>query len=249
MNDLDDILDRLSNPENIKNASALRDRPMDRFGATQFRADILGKGADLQVEQRTPQGSQFAQTGVWLDLNVTEVAQGKAELGEQRLWIRAPGQRQNGQQNADDNSELGQMILAAYANDPSIKSLRSLPGRKNVTFKEQVHKYTGRQRNDQTGEWGDREFTTYYYALSFSGASTNGATPAAGPTEAAVARALELVRESGEDGITETEFRLTASRDPLIKGDRAMVKWLTSGTITAEHPEVGRVEDRLVWLG
>ena len=88
MNDLDDILDRLSNPENIKNAGALRDRPMDRFGATQFRADILGKGADLQVEQWTPLNSKFPQTGVWLDLDVTEVAQGKAELGQQRLLLR-----------------------------------------------------------------------------------------------------------------------------------------------------------------
>jgi hypothetical protein len=248
-----DLLDRLSNPTSIKQAAQDRDRPMDRFPSTHFKADILGNGADLQVEQRTPQGSNYPQTGVWLDIDVKEVLGGRGEPGPARLWVRAPGQRQNGQHNADDNSELGQMMLAANGADASITSIRSLPGRKNVEFTEAKHEYTGRQRNDSTGEWGNRQFSTYYYVLNFRGgavAASNGATAQAKPTDAAIARALELVKEAGEEGIVESEFNLAASRDPIIKPDKAMPKYLTEGKLVSDHPEnVLRDGNKLVWVG
>jgi hypothetical protein len=227
---------------------------MDRFPSTHFKADILGNGADLQVEQRTPQGSNYPQTGVWLDIDVKEVLSGRGEPGVARLWVRAPGQRQNGQHNADDNSELGQMMLAANGADSSVVSIRSLPGRKNVEFTEAKHEYTGRQRNDSTGEWGDRQFSTYYYVLNFrGGTNSNGSSApvsAVGPSAAAIARALELVKVAGEEGIVESEFNLAASRDPIIKPDKAMPKYLTEGKLVSDHPEnVLRDGNKLVWVG
>ena len=232
-----DLLDRLSNPDNVRQAGLLRDRPMDRFPAAHFKANILGKGADLQVEQRTPANSQYPQTGVWLDLDVTEVISGKAELGEQRLWVRAPGPRQTGEHNADDNSELGQMMLAAASADGSVKSLRALPGRKNVEFKEDVHAYMSRQRNDQTGAWGDVERKTFYYKLTF-GASSNGATaPSATPSEEAVEKAISLLIG---DGMTIVEFARACSKDPVINKDKALISLLSSKMDSFIADQVGK---------
>ncbi len=247
MNELDEILDRLSNPSNIKSAAQEKNRPGWRFPASHFKADITGKGSDIQIETRRPEGSQYDDTGYFLDLNITEVYSSRPgfQPGTYRLWIQFPRFPSGDYPDKDFDSENARMMLAANESDPTIKSPRDLPGHKGVEFTEETYDFVRWSRAK-----GDQDKTTYFYRMKFSGPATNGASaPAAGPTEAAVARALELVRESGEDGISETEFRLTASRDPLIKGDRAMVKWLTSGTITVEHPEVGRVDDRLVWIG
>lgn len=249
-----DLLDRLSVGA-IKEAAEFKDRPQDRFGATHFRADILGSGADLQVEQRTPANSRFAQTGVWLRVDVKEILAGRGGPGEQLLWIRLPGARRDGSPTqAEDNSEYSRMLLAANESDPSITNLRQLPGRKNVEFKDAVHKYSQRTRNDSTGEWGDVERTTWYYKLNFrSGVATNGngtAAVSAKPTEAAIARALELVKEAGEAGVDEREFNLACTKDVVIKADRAMPKYLTEGRLVADHADkVLRDDKKLVWVG
>ncbi len=254
MNDALDLLDRLSVGA-IKEAALYKDRPQDRFGATHFKADILGSGADLQAEQRTPQNSQFAQTGVWLSIDVREILSGKGELGEQQLWIRMPGARRDGSATqAEDNSEYARMLLAANESDSSITNLRQLPGRKNVEFKEDVHKYTQRTRNDNTGEWGDADRTTYFYRLNFragtSNGSTAGATSAAKPTEAAILRALDMIKEAGTDGIKEAEFNLQASKDPVIKADKAMAGYLASGKLVSDNPDkVLRDGVMVAWVG
>lgn len=245
-----DLLDRLSNPTNIKQAALERDRPQDRFPATHFKADILGKGSDLEVTTRRPQGSNFDQTGVWLSIDVKEIYAGRGELGEQQLWVRVPAQRQDGRQDANDNSELGQMMLAANANDPTITSIRNLPGRKNVEFKDDVHKFMGRQRNDQTGEWSDREFTAWFYRLNFRGGVSNGTTatavPAkAQPTEAAINRALTMIKDAGADGIKEVEFNMA-----VTKGKDALPPvYVAEGTFVGDnHDKVLRDGDKLVWV-
>ena len=232
-----DLLDLLSNPNNIKQAGQLRDRPMDRFPAIKFRADILGKGSDLQVETRRPQNSNFDQTGVWLDINVTEVLQGKGELGEYRLWVRAPGPRRDGQQNADDNSELGQMMLAANQADGSVTSIRSLPGRKNVLFEEDMHKYMG--RSQVNGEWVDREFKTYYYKLNFFGSAvpSNGAKPAE-VTQDVIDTALGIIRATGEAGIPEKDFSLAASKVAALK---PLWKSIGDGSFIRDQIKAGKV--------
>lgn len=248
-----DLLEQLSNPTRIKQAAQERDRPQDRFPASHFRADILGKGADLELTTRTPQGSQFSQTGVWLSIDVKEILAGRGELGVQKLFVRVPGPRQDGRQpEANDRSELGQMMLSAVKSDSSIKSIRDLPGRKNVEFHEATDKYMGRQRNDQTGEWGDREFTTWFYRLSF-GKGSNGATPLpapAKPSEAAVARALEMIRDAGEGGLKETEFNIAISKESAKgKGDALAPKYLAEGTFVSDNQDkVLRDGANLVWV-
>ncbi len=258
MNDALDLLDRLSVGA-IKEAALYKDRPQDRFGATHFKADILGNGADLQAEQRTPANSQFAQTGVWLSIDVKEILSGKGELGEQQLWIRMPGARRDGSATqAEDNSEYSRMLLAANESDSSITNLRQLPGRKNVEFKEDVHKYTQRTRNDNTGEWGDADRTTFFYRLNFRGGtgvgSVNGSNSAgvllAKPSDAAVQRALDMIKDAGTDGIKEAEFNLQASKDPVIKADKAMAGYLASGKLVSDNPDkVLRDGAMVVWVG
>lgn len=247
-----DLLDRLSSPTNIKQAAQDRDRPQDRFPATHFRADILGSGNDLEITTRRPVGSNFDQTGVWLDIDVKEILSGRGELGKQKLFVRVPAQRQNGSQDASDRSELGQMMLSANQSDAGVTSIRHLPGRKNVEFTEATDRYMGRSRNDQTGEWSDREFTTWFYRLNFRGgaaAASNGTAAPAQPGEAAINRALEMIREAGEDGIKEAEFNMLASKDPIIKADRAMLPYLNKRMIPADHADkVLRDGDKLVWV-
>lgn len=245
-----DLLDRLSVGA-IKEAAQYKDRPQDRFGATHFRADILGSGADLQVTTRRPLNSNFDQTGVWLTIDVKEILAGKGELGEQQLWIRMPGARRDGSPTqAEDNSEYSRMLLAANESDPSITSLRQLPGRKNVEFKDDVHKYSGRSRNDSTGEWYDREFTTWFYRLNFrpggAVATSNGAAPVAKPSDAAINRALEMIKAAGDDGIKESEFNLA-----ITKGQNALpIKYVSEGTFVADHSaQVLRDGNMLVWVG
>ncbi len=258
MNDALDLLDRLSVGA-IKEAALYKDRPQDRFGATHFKADILGSGTDLQVTTRRPVNSNFDQTGVWLSIDVREILVGKGELGEQQLWIRIPGARRDGSATqAEDNSEYARMLLAANESDASITSLRMLPGRKNVEFKEDVHKYTQRQRNDNTGVWSDADRTTFFYRLNFragtSVVSGNGSNSAGvvqpKPSEVAVQRALDMIKEAGTDGIKEAEFNLQASKDPVIKADKAMAGYLASGKLVSDNADkVKRNGVNVVWVG
>lgn len=245
-----DLLDRLSVGA-IKEAAEFKDRPQDRFPATHFRADILGSGADLQVTTRRPANSQFDQTGVWLSIDVKEILAGRGELGEQQLWVRMPGARRDGSPaQAEDNSEYSQMLLAANAADPSIDNLRKLPGRKNVEFKDATHKYMQRSRNDATGEWGDVERTTWFYKLSFrpgSGSASNGTVAPAkvAPTDAAIARALDMIKSAGDEGIKEVEFNLA-----VTKGKDALpAVYVAEGHLVSDNPDkVLRDGDRLVWV-
>lgn len=249
-----DLLDQLSNPTNIKQAAQDRDRPQDRFPATHFRADILGNGADLEVTQRTPQGSRFPQHGVWLDIDVLEILGGKGTLGEQKLWIRGPGPRQDGTQQASDRTEMGQMMLAVNNSDASITSIRQLPGRKNVEFIEATDDYLGSQRDDTTGVWNNAvPRSTWFYKLNFrsGGAVANGntSTAAAKPSDAAIAKALDMIKSAGTDGIREAEFNLAASKDSVIKADKAMLGYLHSGKLVGDNPDkVLRDGEKLVWV-
>lgn len=247
-----DLLSQL-NVGAIKEAAQLKDRPQDRFGATHFRADILGSGADLQVVTRRPEKSNFDQQGVWLTIDVKEILAGRGELGEQQLWIRMARTRQDGTNPAEDNSEYSRMLLAANESDASVTNLRQLPGRKNVEFKDESYKYMG--RTQQNGEWMDREFTTWFYRLNFrttvangSPAAVSGSTPAQ-PGAAAIERALAIVKDAGESGIKEAEFNMAISKESAKgRGDALSPVYLSEGRFVADNKEVLRDGDTLVWV-
>lgn len=240
-----DLLDRLTSPELAKKAELDNNRPQDRSPLRRFKADILGSGQDLQVEQRRV--GNFDQRGVYLDLNVTEVYESNPPVdpGMHRLWIRLPGERRDGKQAEPNiNSEVVQMMESAQ-----LASIRLLPGRKGVTFTESTHEFSGRAdtgkpdpKNPARTLWEDKTFTTYYYKLDLSGpASSNGSSAApksVEPSPEAIEAAFKLL---GTDGMEENAFNLAASKDPVIKKDGAAISAIASGKFAADQIAAGKI--------
>lgn len=243
-----DLLDQLSNPTNIKQAEIDKDRPGWRPALQHFRADILGRAEDIQIETRRPAGSNYDDTGYWLDIDVREILRGRGELGEQKLWIKFPRFPSGDYPDKDSDSENARMMLSAFESDPKILSPRHLPGRKNVEFKEETYDYSY-----YSSKKGNVDAVTWFYRLNFQsgGAVANGntAVATAKPSDAAIAKALDMIKSAGADGIREAEFNLAASKDPVIKADKAMLGYLHSGKLVGDNPDkVLRDGEKLVWV-
>lgn len=259
-----DLLTTLSNPALAKRAEMERNRPMDRSPLRHFRADILGKGSDLQVTQRTPQGSQYPQTGVWLDINVTEVYDSGAHAmptGNMQLWVRLPNPSRTGGHNPNVNSEAVQMVQSAGLN-----SIRDLPGKKNVEFKDEVHTYMGRYDTQEpeydknghpTGRtvWADRENSTWYYKLTIGKGvnQSNGAAPA---TSEGIDAALNLLFQDSVEAEVATAssntFQVAASKDSVVNKDVSLVKSIAEGKFVADMVAAGKIlreGEKLVRIG
>ncbi len=248
-----DLLDRLSNP--ILAAKAEKDaaRPFDRFKSTHFKADIPAQ--ELGITSRRPAGSNFDQWGMLLTIELTEDYDGKVEPGEYTLWVRSanPTTRDGGENKRTQSSELVQMSNAAGGTNP-----RTWTDKKGVEFTEDTFEYkfdrnTNRQDDNGKDIWergvkGD----TYFYRLNFrAGNSSNGATVAnTKPSDVAIQRALDMIKDAGTDGIKEAEFNLQASKDPVIKADKAMAGYLASGKLVSDNPDkVLRDGAMVVWVG
>lgn len=229
-----DLLDRLSNPDNIKQAESDKSRPGWRPALQHFKADILGSAQDIQIETRRPVGSNYDDTGYWLDIDVREILHGRGEMGEQKLWIKFPRFPSGDYPDKDSDSENARMMLAAREADPTITSPRQLPGRRNVEFKEETYDYTYYSK----AKGGEVPATTYFYRLNFSGAAaSNRAAMQSLPTEEATEKAISLLTE----GMDEKAFGLAAMKDPLIKKDSALISAIASGKFATEQIAGGRV--------
>ncbi len=222
-----DLLDELTNPDLIEEAENQAARSNFRPPFVKVTCDI-GPGEIEPYEATLNNGTKVNRVQLILkNLTGVKTAEGRDPLlGDTfALELGLP-------KRASANAEIALMVKSAMGINPAINSIKAFPGLKKVTLEEKVFKYPGRRPDGITGPdgrptWKDaegkeavREITlmTYYYAVTSIGGAAVAATPKAEPTEAALARAAELLLDS----TTEAEFNGRAIRDEVIqKGNLA----------------------------
>lgn len=263
-----DELDRLSSPEEAQKTEDNRNRPRSRNPLRWFKADILGTGPDLTIENRS-MGS-WEERGVWLDVLVKEIYRSDPPIEEmnQKIWVRYPNSRRDGKPSDPDiNSEPVLMVDAARSSDPSVTSIRSLPGRKGVVFKEEAHHFTYTKNTntnvpdpERPGQtiWDreEKQATTFYYSLDFANppGRNYGVSPSepTTPSEEGQAKALSLIIDAGEEGIEEAAFGLAAMKDAVVKKDKVLIGAIADGKWASEMIASGKIlreGDKLVTTG
>ncbi len=240
-----DLLSRLSSPELAEKAEAEANRPFNRFAGRRFKADIPQQ--DLEIISRRVGNSNFDEWGMFLTVEVTDVYEGNVNPGEHQLWVRSanPTTRDGKENKRTKNSELVQMTAAAG------RGPRQWVGSKGVDFKDSIFTYTyDRNTNEpdpakpgstiwQRGVKGE----TWYYALNFSGASSNGAsTPTPTPVSPElIETALSIIRATGEAGMPEKDFALAASKIKALQPLWGQIADTTSNNFVTQQMKAEKI--------
>lgn len=221
--DVMDELDALTNPDLVKRAEQESSRSKKRPKFLDIECDIAND--ELRPYPVTTEYGESTCVNLRLqNIKVNRCVEGEVFTDDEyNLEIRLP-------KKANSNAEPALMIAAASKVDPSINSIRRLPGLKKVHLVEKVHVWKMREKvQDEFGEdvrdekgnltYTDRPINSYYYAIvsvGSKGEKAKVAEPKLVVDDEVKAVALNIIAEE-EDGITEKDFNKAAMKNAKLK--------------------------------
>lgn len=234
--DLLELLSQAIDPNAAKERSIQRE--FGRSALQNFTATVFIDPAEPTIAViQNPNGNSWTETHLLVHLKDVEVTKhdnyGWADdQDEWTIGMKVPDAGYSAQE--DDEAVLWMAGIQKLMPGATLASING----KRIQFEEQHKQYTfKRKKNNYIPEEATR---WWYEAVKIVGAA-NGVKPIATPTEEAVEKAMSLIIDAGDEGVTEVAFNLACSKDPIIKNDKACVGYISDGRFARDMISAGRI--------